>query len=56
MTAANLAAGVPAPTTIGLAFDEQMIDEVPTEPHDRTIDYIVTPTKVYSKTTTPRGS
>ena len=48
VSAANAAAGVPAPVTIGLAFDEQMLEEVPTEPHDRALDYIVTPTIIYS--------
>jgi 5-formyltetrahydrofolate cyclo-ligase len=34
-TAANVAAGKPAPVTIGLAFDEQIVESVPLEDHDR---------------------
>lgn len=48
VSAANAAAGVPAPVTIGLAFDEQMVEKVPTEPHDRALDFIVTPTVTYT--------
>jgi 5-formyltetrahydrofolate cyclo-ligase len=40
-------AGLPTgPLRIGLAFDEQILDEVPTQPHDEPVDIIVTPTKV----------
>lgn len=49
MSAANAAAGAPPPVTIGLAFDEQRVDAVPLEPHDRLLDYIVTPSALYSR-------
>jgi len=32
---------------IGLAWDTQAIDEVPTEPHDMALHLIVTPTRIY---------
>ncbi len=32
--------------TIGIAFDEQIIDAVPTGPHDRRVNYILTPTRL----------
>ena len=32
--------------TIGIAFDEQVVDEVPHEATDCRVDYIVTPTRV----------
>ncbi len=32
--------------SIGVAFDEQEVDSVPTEPHDQKLDYIVTPTRI----------
>jgi 5-formyltetrahydrofolate cyclo-ligase len=34
------------PLRIGLAFDEQVLDEVPVQPHDEPVDMIVTPTRV----------
>ncbi len=34
------------PLRIGLAFDEQLLDEVPTEPHDQPVDLVVTPSTV----------
>lgn len=34
--------------TIGIAFDEQVVDEVAHEPTDCRVDYIVTPTRVIS--------
>jgi len=30
-------------TSIGVAFDIQLVDELPTEPHDRGVDLVVTP-------------
>lgn len=30
-----------------LAFDEQIFDTVPTEPHDRRMDFILTPNEIY---------
>jgi 5-formyltetrahydrofolate cyclo-ligase len=32
-------------TKCGLAFDQQITTEIPAEPHDITLDYIVTPTR-----------
>lgn len=31
--------------TIGIAFDEQVVAEVPCQPHDRRLDVVVTPTR-----------
>jgi 5-formyltetrahydrofolate cyclo-ligase len=36
----------PGAVVVGVAFDEQMVDKVPTEAHDRTVDLVVTPTTV----------
>ena len=33
---------------IGLAFDEQMVEKCPVEPHDAPLDMVVTPTRVIS--------
>ena len=30
----------------GLAFEQQVVTEIPAEPHDRILDYIVTPTRL----------
>jgi 5-formyltetrahydrofolate cyclo-ligase len=35
--------------TVGLAFDEQMVDVVPCEPHDEHVAIVVTPTAVYRR-------
>jgi 5-formyltetrahydrofolate cyclo-ligase len=40
----RLLAGVRG-TTCAVAFDEQIVDEVPVEPHDVHLDYILTPTR-----------
>jgi 5-formyltetrahydrofolate cyclo-ligase len=32
-------------TTCGVAFDEQIVPEVPVEPHDIRLDYLLTPTR-----------
>ncbi len=42
----RLLAGMPRAVTIGVAFDEQVVDEVPCEPHDRPLDAVVTPSGV----------
>ena len=34
-------------TTIGLAWDMQLVDQMPIEPHDRRLDAVVTPTRLY---------
>ena len=48
VSAANIAAGKAPPKTIGLAFDEKMIEEVPMETHDKELDMIITPSQIYS--------
>lgn len=40
-------AGNPAAKAIGMAWDCQLIDQIPTEPHDMKLDAIVTPTRLY---------
>mmetsp|Transcript_12755 Transcript_12755/g.22728 ORF Transcript_12755/g.22728 Transcript_12755/m.22728 type:complete len:220 (-) Transcript_12755:137-796(-) len=37
---------------IGIALDEQIVDEVPLSPHDVALDSIMTPTRVFEKPTT----
>ncbi len=37
----------PAVTAIGLAWDCQLVEELPLEPHDRRLDAIITPTRLY---------
>ena len=39
---ARLAEAGTAPVTIGIAFGFQQVDQVPVEPHDQNLDYIVT--------------
>jgi 5-formyltetrahydrofolate cyclo-ligase len=39
----RLLADMPNAVTVGVAFDEQIVDAVPCEPHDRPLDAIVTP-------------
>lgn len=33
---------------VGIAFDEQIVDEVPAEAKDKSVDYVVTPTQIYA--------
>lgn len=33
--------------TVGVCFDEQVVDLVPTDPHDWRLQYVVTPTRVW---------
>jgi len=40
------------PVTIGVAYDEQLVPEVPLHAHDRQMDIVVTPTRTYRGTTT----
>ena len=35
---------------VGVAFDEQLVDRVPTEPHDVPLDAVVTPTRILRHT------
>ena len=44
--AARRAAGG-APLTVGLAWDCQIVEELPADPWDETLDYIATPTRLY---------
>jgi 5,10-methenyltetrahydrofolate synthetase len=37
----------PDTVAIGLAWDMQLADELPTEPHDRPLAAVVTPTRIY---------
>lgn len=37
----------PDAKAIGLAWDVQLCDELPLEPHDRTLDAVITPTRMY---------
>lgn len=37
----------PPQVAIGLAWDCQLADELPLEPHDVALDYVVTPTRIY---------
>lgn len=34
---------------VGVAFDEQICEAIPTGPHDRKVDYVVTPTRIIRK-------
>ena len=33
--------------TIGIGFDGQKVDNIPTEPHDQKLDFIITEEKLY---------
>jgi len=46
----RLLADMPAAVTVGVAFDEQVVDEVPCESHDRPLDAVVTPSGVRRRT------
>ena len=37
----------PDTLTIGMAWDCQLVDELPLEPHDQPLDAVVTPTRLY---------
>lgn len=47
-----LAGAESPPPAIGFAFDEQIVDEVPHEDHDRPLDIVVTPTRTFRRATT----
>ena len=34
---------------IGVAFDQQIVDAIPTGPHDRKVDYVVTPSRIIGR-------
>lgn len=40
----------PGVTAIGLAWDAQLVETLPTEPHDMALDAVVTPTRIYGLT------
>jgi len=40
-----------APLTVGVAYDEQIVAEVPRHDHDQPIDMVVTPTHTYRRVT-----
>jgi len=40
------------PVTVGVAYDEQLVAEVPHHAHDRKMDIVVTPTRTYRGATT----
>jgi 5-formyltetrahydrofolate cyclo-ligase len=33
----------PKPILVGLAFSQQIVDEIPVDPHDKILDYVLTP-------------
>lgn len=41
-------AEAPAVTPVGLAWDEQLVDSLPIEPHDRLLHAVVTPTRLFA--------
>ncbi|CAM9582451.1 unnamed protein product [Scytosiphon promiscuus] len=45
---ANEAKGRPPPVKMGVCFDEQVVDCVPTEPTDVRLDFVLTPTRTFS--------
>jgi 5-formyltetrahydrofolate cyclo-ligase len=36
-------------TSLGVAFDIQLVDDLPLEPHDRGVDLVVTPSGLWRK-------
>jgi len=36
-------------TSIGVAYDRQIVDNIPTDSHDHQLDYVVTPSEIYQK-------
>ena len=47
LIAKNLEVAAPTPTIVGLCFDEQVVADVPHEPHDKKLDCVITPTLVF---------
>ncbi|MBM4384197.1 MAG: 5-formyltetrahydrofolate cyclo-ligase [Deltaproteobacteria bacterium] len=43
----QLIAEAPGTVTVGVAFDIQLVREVPLEPHDRPVDLVITPSGVW---------
>ncbi len=44
---------LPAGFVCAVAWDEQIVDEIPMEPHDRLMDAVVTPTRTFRRSTAP---
>ena len=43
LSAARAAQGLPPALTVGLGLQEQLVDEVPIDPHDIALDYVCLP-------------
>lgn len=43
----------PEPKTIGICFDCQMLQDMPQEPHDRPVQTVLTPSKIYGELSCP---
>lgn len=43
-----LATRTPGAARIGLAFEIQLVEQVPVEPHDQSMDFVVTENKIYA--------
>lgn len=46
---AYAAAAVPFPQLVGVAFDEQIVEEVQVDEHDWLLDAVVTPTRTFTR-------
>ncbi len=42
--------GLPSPLMIGIAFDEQIVDSIPSDDHDVVLDIVVTPKSIFRST------
>mmetsp|Transcript_65496 Transcript_65496/g.131511 ORF Transcript_65496/g.131511 Transcript_65496/m.131511 type:complete len:199 (+) Transcript_65496:124-720(+) len=47
LSTGRAARGLPPPVAVGICLDEQLIDEVPVDVHDRVLDAVVTPSGVF---------
>lgn len=36
----------PAPAVVAVVFDAELLEQIPTEPHDKTVDAVVTPSQI----------
>jgi len=50
------AASLPEPLWVGLAYEEQRIDQVPMEPHDALMDGLITEQDIWLRSTGERGA
>eukprot|EP00602_Paraphysomonas_sp_CaronLab_P005067 CAMPEP_0185032668 /NCGR_PEP_ID=MMETSP1103-20130426/20931_1 /TAXON_ID=36769 /ORGANISM="Paraphysomonas bandaiensis, Strain Caron Lab Isolate" /LENGTH=131 /DNA_ID=CAMNT_0027568647 /DNA_START=191 /DNA_END=586 /DNA_ORIENTATION=+ len=48
LSEANISRQRRVPLTVGLGFDDQLLDEVPLDEHDRVLDFVATPSGLYS--------